>query len=174
LACAVLLFCILILHLRGFQSPNLEFVTIGLLGVLVGFVPIEKINNAVGHAVLLTIAYVFYIIAIRAWNVPFPLLILGAVLSVGAIYLVGLRADRMRAIGRHVALLGKYSLFGYIAQIAILQLLSAGLRRADIDIAVLMASFVAAVGLTLLTVEGVDRVKTRSMVVDRLYKTVFA
>lgn len=172
--CAFFLFCILVLNLKGFHSPNLEFLTIGILGVLVGFIPIDKINRVVKHSNALAIAYVCYAIAITILNVPFLLLVVGASLSVAALYLLGLKGEESSRARRHVILLGKYSLLGYIAQIAILQILSAGLRRTDFGRANLGASFVAAFALTMISVEVVDRVRAKSMIVDQLYRTVFA
>lgn len=166
--------CVLALDLKGFQSPNLEFVTIGLLGVLAGFFPIEKVNHFVNHAYVLAPAYVCYVIAITAWDVPFPVLIAGAFLSVGVIYLVGLRADQPGRFRAHIILLGKYSLLGYIAQIAILRLLSAGLRYVKLPYAVLGFSFVAAFALTVISVEAVDQARAKSRTADRLYSAVFA
>jgi len=168
------LLCILVLDLNGISSPNLEFVTIGLLGMLAGFFSSEKVNSYVRHPYMLAAAYACYVIAISVWNVPFPLLAVGAALSVGAIYLLGLSGHATSRTRRHIILLGKYSLLGYVAQIAILQALSAGLRHTYLGNAVLGMSFVAAFGLTMITVEAADRIKARSMIMDRLYRAVFA
>jgi peptidoglycan/LPS O-acetylase OafA/YrhL len=173
-ACVLFLGCILTLDLNHLPCPNLEFVTIGLLGVLAGFIPIEKVNHFVMHPYVLALAYACYIVAITVWDVPFPLLIVGAFLSVGAIYLAGLRGDQPGKARRHVILLGKYSLLGYIAQIAILRLLSAGLRHVNLAYAVLGFSFFAAFALTMLSVETVDQARAKSTIADRLYKAVFA
>ena len=61
----------LALELTGAESTNLELVTIGMLGVLAGFMPIAAINNFVHHRYVLGLAYLCYIIAITIWNVPF-------------------------------------------------------------------------------------------------------
>ncbi|MFZ1975901.1 MAG: hypothetical protein WAU89_23870, partial [Candidatus Acidiferrales bacterium] len=77
-------------------------------------------------------------------------------------------------IKSEVILLGKYSLFGYISQIAILQILAAGLRHVNFGFVVLSVSFVAAFALTIVSVEVVDRARARAASMDRLYKAVFA
>jgi peptidoglycan/LPS O-acetylase OafA/YrhL len=174
LVCALLLLSILILGLTGAQSPNLESITIGMLGVLTGFMPIEAINDFVRHPYALAFAYLCYTIAITLWNVPFPLLIVGVSLSVMVIYLVGASGSESGRIRSEVILLGKYSLLGYICQIAILQILSAVFRRVNFGFAGLVISFFAAFVLTIVSVEAVDRVKARTASVDRLYKAVFA
>jgi peptidoglycan/LPS O-acetylase OafA/YrhL len=173
-ACVALLSSIVILGLAGSGSYNLEFITIGLLGVLAGFMPIETINDFIGRPYMLAFAYLCYTIAITIWNVPFPLLIVGVSLSLMAIYLVGASGSGSGAIKSEVILLGKYSLFGYISQMAILQILRAGFRQVNLGFAVLVVSLVASFALTIVSVEVIDRARPRAASVDRLYKAVFA
>jgi hypothetical protein len=172
--CVLLLLSILILGMTGAHSFNLEFVTIGMLGVLIGFVPIAAINGFVRHPYTLAFAYLCYTIAITMWNVPFPLLVVGVFLSVMVIYLVGASGSESGTIKSEFVLLGKYSLFAYIAQVAILQILSASLHRFDLGVAGLGISFFAAFALTILSVEVVDRARASTASIDRLYKVVFA
>lgn len=172
--CVLLLLFILSIGLTGAQSPNLECITIGMLGVLVGFVPIEAINNFVKHPYILAFAYLCYAIAITIWNVPFPLLIVGVPLSLMVIYLVGSSGSELGTIRSESILLGKYSLFGYISQIAILQILSVGFRYLNLGIAGLVLSFFAAFTFTIVSVEVVNRTRARTAIIDRLYKAVFA
>jgi len=174
LVCMFLLFCILILRVNGAGSYELEFITIGMLGVLAGFVPIEMINTFVRHPYILALAYVCYAIAITIWNVPFPLLVVGTSLSLTVIYLIGASGSESGKIRSEIILLGKYSLLGYISQVAILQILSAGFHRVHLGFAELGFSFFAAFVLTIASVEAVDRVRARVGGADRLYKLVFA
>ncbi len=91
------------------------------------------------------------------------------------IYIAGSRNSEPGRTRRHVILLGKYSLFGYIAQIAILQLLHRGIQHIGLGTAALLGlSFLAAFALTMISVEAVDRVRTKSIAVDGLYKAVFS
>jgi len=173
-ACGLLLSSILILGLLGEQSQTLELFTVGMLGVLIGFLPIAMINGFVRHPYLLALAYLCYTGAITIWNVPFPLLIVGVSLSVAIIYLIGTTGSESGRIKNEVILLGKYSLFGYISQIAVLQILSAGFHRVNLGVAAFGISFVAAFALTIASVEIVDRARARATGIDRLYKAVFA
>jgi hypothetical protein len=172
--CALLLFSILILGLAGARSYNLEFITIGMLGVLAGFTPIGVIDNLVRHPYTLAFAYLFYTIAITIWNVPFPLLVIGVCLSLTVIYLVGVSGSESGTIGTQFVLLGKYSLFGYISQIAILQILSLGFHHVNLGVAGLVISFFAAFALTMASVEVANRARARTTSIDKLYKAVFA
>jgi peptidoglycan/LPS O-acetylase OafA/YrhL len=174
LVCAVLLSSILILGLKGEHSYNVEFLAIGMLGVLTGFMPIGGINDFVRHPYRLAFAYVCYVIAITIWNIPFPLLVVAVLLNLMVIYLVGAGGGESGTIRSVVILLGKYSLFGYISQIAILQILSAAFHHVNLGVTALGVSFVAAFVLTIACTEVVDRSRARAVSVDRLYKTVFA
>jgi peptidoglycan/LPS O-acetylase OafA/YrhL len=172
--CAVLLLSIVVFGFIGVQSPNLELITIGMLGVLAGFIPIAAINDFVRHPYLLGLAYLCYTFAITIWNVPFSLQIVGVPLSLMVIYLAGISGRDDGKISGEVILLGKYSLFGYISQIAILQILAASLRHANFGFLLLSVSFLAAFALTIISVEVVDRLRARVASIDRLYKAVFA
>jgi peptidoglycan/LPS O-acetylase OafA/YrhL len=172
--CGLFLVGIIVLDLNGLQSANLELLAIGLMGVILGYTPIEKINTFVRHPYSLAAAYICYVGAITVWNVIYPLQVIGVCLSLMIIYLLGEQGDQPGRVRSCIILLGKYSLFGYIAQIFILQLLHRGLWRVDLGVAGLGLSFCAAFALTILAVEATDRVRSRVVPVDRLYKAVFA
>jgi peptidoglycan/LPS O-acetylase OafA/YrhL len=165
---------IIAIDLAGFKSANLELLTIGLLGVLFGYIPIDRINRFVRHPYPLVGAYLCYLIAITFWNAVYPIQVVGVCLSVTLIYLVGSKEGEPGRGRRHVNLLGSYSLFGYIIQIAILQILYRGLRHVHLGREALILSFFAAFALTMISVEVVDRLRARSTVVDKLHKAVFA
>ena len=174
IVCVCLLLSIVLCGFIDLESANLELITIGILGVLTGFVPITAINDFVRHPYLLGIAYLSYTIAITIWNVPFSLQMVGVPLSLMVIYLVAINGKDSGIVRSEVVLLGKYSLFGYISQIAILQILAASLRHANFGFVMLSVSFVAAFALTIMSVEIVDRLRARVVSMDRLYKAVFA
>jgi len=173
-ACLFFLLCIVVSHSQGFEIPNLELLTIGLLGVIAGFLPIKKVNAMVQHPYLLAGAYLVYLGAISLWNVVYPLQIVGVYLSLMIIYRLGQGGDEPGRVRRSIILLGKYSLVGYICQIAILQSLRLGLNHIASEVVVLGLSFILAFALTIITVEVVDRTRAESTIMDRLYKAVFA
>jgi hypothetical protein len=178
IACLFCLVCTLAMSFEGIESPNLQLLTIGLLGVTAGYLPIEKVNVIVRcpYPYLLAALYVLYLGAITVWNVVYWLQIVGVYLSLMIIYVLGQQNGEPGKARAYILLLGKYSLVGYIAQIAILQLLHLGLGHINIDseALVLVLSFVLAVVLTIASVEVLDRTRARSTNVDRLYKAVFA
>ena len=76
--------------------------------------------------------------------------------------------------GISMILLGKYSLLGYIAQIAILQ----GLRRipwlSQHGVGASLGALLLGALLTVAIVEAVDIARQRSKIVNDLYRLVFA
>ena len=77
IVCALLLLLILILGLLGERSLNLEFFTIGMLGVLAGFMAIAAINRFCPAPIHSWVRYLCYLTAVSVWDVPFPLLMVG-------------------------------------------------------------------------------------------------
>src|SRR5262249_13827995 len=116
---ALCLAFVLLLGLAGSSSSNLELVSMGLLGIVAGLMPVETLNRLVNHPFMLAAGYLAYIIAIRIWDVVYPLQIIGVCLSLIMIYWFAKAEYEPRWMRRVVILLGKYSLFGYIAQIAV-------------------------------------------------------
>ena len=172
--CGMLLLSILILDLNHMHSVNLELLAIGLLGIVLGYASESEILRFVSYPYLAVFAYFVYLGAITIWEVPFPLRVVGVVLTVTLIYMVGAISRKPGRLGQHIVVLGKYSLFGYVSQIAILQVLHRILNHVNLGIGVLGLSFVAGFALTMMSVEIVDRVRPKSIALDRLYRTVFA
>jgi peptidoglycan/LPS O-acetylase OafA/YrhL len=169
------LLSVFVLDSLGLSSANLQLLTIGLLGLILGYIPIERFDSFAKRPYLIVAAYVGYLVAITVWNVTYPLQVVGVVLSLLILYMLG-RSDgspgRVRSL---IILLGKYSLLGYIAQIAVLQLLHQGMRHTDLEgISAMGVSFLAAFTLTILIVQTTDRARRSASAVDRLYKAVFA
>jgi peptidoglycan/LPS O-acetylase OafA/YrhL len=172
--CFSLLLVSLIVGYIYARNYNVEFVAIGMLGVLIGFTPIRKIDTFGRHPYLLALAYLGYVVAIAVWDAQFLLLIVAVLPNLCILYLIGARGIKASAVKNEVILLGKYSLLGYISQVAILQFLSKGYQRIELGVIRLPSSFLAAMLLTILAVEFVDRARARSRGADRLYKAIFA
>ena len=173
LAWLILVTSISVLVLRGAESQNLELVTIGMFGVLIGFMPMARINKYVRHPYFIGLIYALYLMAIARWNVPYPLEFLGTCFSVAIIYLVGTIESKTSRVRNEVLSLGKYSLFGYISQIAILQVLEISLRHFGFGVVTRVISFILAFTLTIGSVRLLDRARRSAGIVDGLYKFVF-
>ncbi|WP_109484798.1 acyltransferase family protein [Occallatibacter savannae] len=161
------------LELMELPSMNLEILSIGMMGVVMGAIPMEKINKAVSHWFAIGIAYALYTVAITRYGVPFLLQIAGTFLTLIVLYAIGLFSSEKSRVRGTIDLLGKYSLFGYIFQIVILQLLAALFRHRGPDAYVLAGTFFGAFVLTIAGVEVLDRARHAAAGIDRAYKLVF-
>lgn len=158
----------------GIQIPNLELLTIGLLGITVGYLPLGRLNALAGYPYAIFMAYVANVVAITMWNAIYPLQIVGVCMNVLVIYLWGNAGGDTGGWRKPVILLGKYSLIGYIAQIVVLQILYKGLHALELGAVWRVVCFFATISLTILTVQILHQLRGRSTVLDGLYRAIFA
>jgi peptidoglycan/LPS O-acetylase OafA/YrhL len=163
-----------VLSLRGARSVNLELLAIALLGMLIGTISPERLGRIPGRLSLFFCAYLLYLAAITEWNVLFPLQILGVCLSLLLIYRAAVAAGSEGWVSRIVIELGRYSLFGYIVQVALLQVLRRWFRPLGLGGAELLVPFAVALLLTVGSVMLLHSARQRTKIVDRLYCIVFA
>lgn len=157
------------------SSPNLSLVAVGILGMLVGQYPLKQIADWAGHSWALAGLYVGYLIAINIWGERYFLEVIGVCLSVIFIYGVGVKISRSRPLGSTLVMLGKYSLFAYIVQIGLLQVLQRGLTATDIHYVLLWTlSFIGAFALTIMAVWAVHQICSKSLIGHKMYRLVFA
>jgi hypothetical protein len=169
----VSLLCIFVLGLNGDKNGILELLTVGLLGVSVGHISIQKVNVVLRHPLTLFFVYLCYLVTITVWDVPYPLQVIGVCLTLAVIYWLGTISGDSGAIPRSVILLGKYSLLGYIGQIAILQLGRRGLRHVNLGPWELCMTLFGAAALTMMAIEATDRARAKARIVNAVYTAVF-
>lgn len=172
-ACGVFVGCTLLLELKGIRAGYLQVFSIGMLGISVGYIPIGRINGLVKHPLAIFVAYVAYLSAITLWDDVYPLQIVGVCLSLAVIYWIGVEDAEASRIGKVTILLGQYSLFAYIAQIMILQVLRRSLWPLGGGIGVSSSAFVACLACTILSVEVLDRARNRMIGLNKVYIAVF-
>jgi peptidoglycan/LPS O-acetylase OafA/YrhL len=162
------------LGLAGTYSDTLELLAIGLFGGVLGAIPTERIDRFVAKAWPATVvAYAAYTVAISYWGVPYILQVVGVPLSLLVIYALA-RLLRNWRPSNPVAFFGRYSLLGYIVQIAAIQVLANLWARRGLGIPGLAATFLAAAVGTYIAVWLADRLRAASAFMDRLYRAVFA
>lgn len=156
--------------------PNVNLMLIGLAGMAIG-APVWAAR----------------IEAAPAWRAPWLIGALAVVLwftgrygDAGALYIVGVAlilkllhggAHRLRedgALARELVRLGRYSLFAYVAQIALIQSMfrALGAQRWGVGLEVLALGLAAAL-LTGLLCIALDRLRSSSHAVDKAYRWVF-
>jgi peptidoglycan/LPS O-acetylase OafA/YrhL len=172
-ACLVSVACALVLELKGIRSGYLQLVSIGMLGISVGYVPMDRINGLVRRPLAIFVPYLAYLAAITLWDDSYLLQVVGVSLSLAIIYWIGLECAEAGRIGKVVTLLGQYSLFAYIAQIVILQVLRRSIGPFDVSVGASGAAFLLCVACTIVSVEVLDRARVRVAGVDKAYTAVF-
>ena len=169
----VLVIAVAFSYVYGRASSYLDLLLIGVLGVVIGFVKREQIASVLSHPYILIGLYCCYLGVITIWPVSLPLQVASVILTTALLYIAG--SARVPGVAwRYTVLLGKYSLLGYIGQIAILQ----GLRKiawlSQHGVGVLLASLLIGTLMTVMAVEVVDFARRKSTLADGLYRFVFA
>ena len=158
----------------GHSSVNFELLALAALGVFIGTVPIERLAHLAAHRGLIVAAYAVYLAAVTLWNVRFPIQVAGVCLSLMLLFTLALAAGAAGTVPRAVITLGRYSLVGYIGQVAILQVLRRALPVRDAGGWVALLAFVLALLLTTAGTLTLDALRRRNVAVDRAYRLVFA
>ena len=172
--CLVLVVGCAVGEVRGINSGYLQTVSIGVLGVSVGHIPIEKINALLKYGSLIFVTYIAYLLGITLLTDSYLLQIAGVCVTLLVIYWCGTRIAGERTIGQTVILLGQYSLFSYIIQIVILQILRGSLRAFGPSVAISVTAFAACIAGTVLSVLALKLARRRAPIVNTMYKVVFA
>jgi peptidoglycan/LPS O-acetylase OafA/YrhL len=170
----VLIAAVICMRFWNLENVYLDLLMVGVLGIVVGFAGKDQISSLVSHPYVLITLYCLFLAAITIWGVPLPFQIISVILTTALLYTAGSRLATGGTAWRRTILLGKYSLLGYIAQIAILQ----GLRRipwlSQHGVGASLASLLLAVLLTVAIVEVVDIARQRSKIANDLYRLAFA
>lgn len=171
---SVLIAAVVVLRFFNIEYIYLDLLMIGVLGVVIGFTERAQLILVISHPYILTALYCLFLAAITIRGVPLPLEIASVILTTALLYTAGSRLAAAGTARRGMILLGKYSLLGYIAQIAILQ----GLRRiswlSQHGVGASLTSLLLGVLLTFAIVEAMDIARQRSKMANHLYRLVFA
>lgn len=171
--CAISAVLLLATSLNGIKSGNLELLTTGLIGISVGYLPMPRINYVLKYPYALVLAYLAYIAAINVWGVTYPFQIAGVFLTLMLLYWLGTVSGELHKVPRIIIRLGTYSLFGYIVQIAVLQMLHRSLRVFSLNNWVSGTCLIVAVALTVIAVEVLDAARKKSSYINHLYAAIF-
>jgi large-conductance mechanosensitive channel len=172
-AAAIFLLC-LCLEATGRQIKNLEFLSVGVIGMAFGLIPMQMIDRLVKKWFQILLLYLLYRVCSHVFGEIYPVQTLAATVSVLVLYCCALHLNTDTWLRRQMVVLGRYSLFAYLVQIAILQGLVKVLGgRPDYLIGVVVVFVITAI-LSFLMVKAVDEFRQRSHVVAAIYKAVFA
>lgn len=175
--CAVSVACAVLCESTGINSGYLSIFSIGTIGLSIGGIPLARINRLMRHPLPIWLAYLMYLAAITFWDAIYLLQLVGVCLSLSVIYwfayCVG-REEEPSRIRKMMILLGQYSLYAYLGQIIILQVLHKSVRLLGDATFVSGAALLACSACTILSVEFIDRARTRLTLLNKLYAAVFS
>lgn len=162
------------LEFRGQASKNLALLSAGIIGTALGLIEIGRINRLACDWIPSLALYSLYRLGSYLSGETYPVQFFGAVTSVFLLFSCARHLVGATALGKRMAEFGKYSLLGYLAQIALL--------RSVVHIAGGKPSHWTGVGivavvttlLLFLTVRAVDSSRKRSRILERVYRGVFA
>lgn len=159
---------------RGLLFEHLQLFSAGIIGVALGAIPLERINQLASRWWLILLAYAAYRVLSHLYGESYAIQNLGACTTLLLIYALALRASS-GTIGAAMVRVGQYSLFAYLVQIALLQVLLRTTTTRQPDQWWQVALFIlAALTGTLLLVEVARRLRDRWTPADAAYKVVFA
>jgi peptidoglycan/LPS O-acetylase OafA/YrhL len=171
---SVLIAAVIYIRLLNLENNYLDLLMIGVLGVTIGFAEKNPLAFFRSHPYMLIALYCLFLAAITIWGVPLPLEIASVLLTTALLYTVGSRLATSGSAEGYMILLGKYSLLGYIAQIAILQ----GLKRISLlsrhGVGASLVALLLGAVLTVVIVEAMDILRQRSKIANDVYRLVFA
>lgn len=173
IACAISLIVAFVLDLKGFKNNYLQIFSLGTLGISLGHISMARLNKILSHFLVIAVSYVAYLAAITLWDVTFSLQIAGVSLSLAIIYLLGKKYGEANRIGETVVLLGQYSLFGYIAQIIILQVIRKVAHALGSDTTIRAGALLVGAVCTILVVVAMDSLRRRGRRANQMYTAVF-
>lgn len=159
---------------QGALTFNLELLSMGLLGMGVGLAPRQLLKQTARNLALIVGCYLAYSLAVRLWYPTYLINTAGVLLSLLLFYSIGFHLDARGNTLRSLTVLGNYSLLGYLAQIAILQILFRLSRHYGFWEGNVWAPFIVTGLLTYSVVKGVDLLRARSALTDRSYRAIFA
>jgi hypothetical protein len=155
------------------QNGYLEMLSIGMLGVSAGHIPIAAINSTAQRWGTILISYAAYLWVITIWNAVYAVQVVAVCVNLSVLYRLGSGVVKEQGLKRTVIRLGEYSLFAYIAQIVILQFLRTSMRGFGLGTEWVYVALLVTAGCTVLSVELLDRARRRVVAINRLYTTVF-
>jgi hypothetical protein len=165
---------IVFLSSHGVSYTYLDVLMPGLLGVVTGFATREQIAAFLSRPYILIAAYCLFVVIITLHKVTLPLQIASVILTTALLHIASTAKAVPNSVRCITILLGRYSLVGYISQIAILR----GLRGISLfsqrGSGALIASLALGFLVTVMTAELTDLARRRSRLANGLYELVFA
>jgi hypothetical protein len=158
----------------GSSNFYATYIAIGLAGLALGFASPALISR-IGQAFLLAPAcYLMVVMLILLCGQPFPIYLVNVVVSLWLLWSLANQLSGGAWWSRMLALLGRYTLIGYLAQIIFLKLLSFWMGQIGAPLLRFGAASMATLCFLVLLGLILDRCRRSHLLVERAYRTCFA
>ena len=122
LALALLMFCS-VMEWKGSVSYHLGMISAGIMGTAFGLLPLERVTGFARKWFVVVPLYCLYRTCSYFIGEPYAMQLTGVVTGLLVLYSLALKLPPKTHIYRQIVLLGRYSLFGYIIQLGIIQVI---------------------------------------------------
>jgi hypothetical protein len=153
---------------------NLRYLTIGLLGTAFGLIPFKKIDKLRKHWYIVSGIFIVHLIILIYTRLYYPIYVLNVVFSLMFLYMLGSKIISNNIFIYNIILLGKYSLFAYLLQIAVLQIIARILPFRYLITTRAIAGFIVTLASVMLSVYLLNHYKKKSNFLSKLYNLVFS
>jgi hypothetical protein len=174
-AVAVVLFgvCCVLEHTKSLNY-YVAMVTFGILGMAIGMIPLPKLEDFSRRWAVVLVAYAVYRVCSYFLGERYPIQLAGTVFSLSILFGAGLILSEGEFVYRQFVLLGRYSLFGYIFQLVVLQLLRRVIHTPEQSVLTVTILTILTLLLTWLGTVIVEKLRQTARAFDVSYKLVFA
>lgn len=172
LAAALVAFCTF-MEWRASVGYHLGMISAGIVGTAFGFLPLRRITEFAKKLLIIVTLYCLYRTARYFIGEPYALQLIGVVTTLLLLYGVALKLPVSADIFKQVALLGKYSLLGYIVQLAIIQATARAFGPFATPLSIVTLTLVA-LAATWAIIFLVHRLRATASLIDTTYRFVFA
>ena len=171
-ALTLFIFCS-VLEWRGSVSYHLSLISVGIIGTAFGLLPLERVTGFARKWFIVVPLYCLYRTGSYLIGEPYAMQFTGVVTALLVLYGLALTLPTKSQIYRHIVLLGKYSLFGYIVQLGIIQVIVRFFGPFETPLAVSILAVVTLAATWAVTFV-VHWLRAKARFVDLTYKAAFA
>jgi len=156
------------------QGYYLRYVSIGLIGAAIGFIPKSKLESIFHQRLAIITVYLIHIVLLPLIKLYYPLYVFIVILNLLFFYIIGLQLHRNHWLIGKIILLGEYSLISYLFQIAALQVFKKMALFSELILNETIIAFLIVTLTTYLFIEVVHYLRKQSTFINKCYKLVFA
>jgi hypothetical protein len=154
-------------------SYHLGMISAGITGTAFGLLPLERVTGIARNWFIVAPLYCLY----RAFSYfigdPYAIQLTGVVTGLLVLYCLALKLPQKTRIYSQIVLLGRYSLFGYIIQLGILQAIVRVVGPFETPLAVLILTVIT-LAATWAVTRLIHWLRAKARVVDLTYRAAFA